>query len=136
MSRVRAGSWLWGYVASSTSLETAHLAAGVLLMFSLVLHMRFRLPAGETPDLRPRQLPELELAFPFDREVGPVLVLIEYRVPLANTGAFVRAIDEVGHVQPVGDPERALPPYGRRDGVAPDFGGLLGPRQQVLEQLL
>jgi len=28
-----------------------------------------------------------------------VLVLIEYRVPLANTGAFVRAIDEVGHVR-------------------------------------
>ena len=94
-----AGSWLWGYAASSTSLETAHLAAGVLLLLSLVLHLRFRLPAGETPDLRPRQLPELELAFPFDREVGPVLVLIEYRVPRANTGAFVRAIDEVGHVR-------------------------------------
>jgi len=28
-----------------------------------------------------------------------VLVLIEYRVPRANTGAFVRAIDEVGHVR-------------------------------------
>ncbi len=94
-----AGSWVWGYAASATSLETAHLAAGVLLLFSLVLHLRFQLPAGETPDLRPRQLPELELAFPFDREVGPVLVLIEYRVPLANAGAFVEAIDEVGHVR-------------------------------------
>jgi hypothetical protein len=94
-----AGSWVWGYAASATSLETAHLAAGVLLLFSLVLHLRFRLPVGETPDLRPRQLPELELAFPFDREVGPVLVLIEYRVPLANAGAFVQAIDDVGHVR-------------------------------------
>ena len=94
-----AGSWVWGYAASATSLETAHLAAGVLLLLSLVLHRRFRLPAGETPDLRPRQLPELDLAFSFDREVGPVLVLIEYRVPLANAGAFVQAIDDVGHVR-------------------------------------
>ena len=28
-----------------------------------------------------------------------MLVLIEYRVPLANAGAFVQAIDEVGHVR-------------------------------------
>ena len=28
-----------------------------------------------------------------------MLVLIEYRVPLANTGSFVRAMDEVGHVR-------------------------------------
>ena len=38
-------------------------------------------------------------------------------------------------MEPVGDLLRAFSPHGRRDGVAPDFGGLLGPRQQVLEQL-
>ena len=72
--------------------------AGVLMLSSLALHLRFQLPAGESPDLRPRQLPELELAFPFDREAGPVLVLIEYRVPLTNADAFVQAIDELGHI--------------------------------------
>jgi hypothetical protein len=94
-----AGSWLWGEVAGVTSLETAHLAAGSLLLLSLALHRRFRLPAGKAPDLSPRQLPELELAFPFDREAGPVLVLVEYQVPLANAAAFVRAMDAVGHVR-------------------------------------
>ena len=58
-----------------------------------------RLPASEAPDLRPRQLPDIKLAFPFDREAGPVMVLIEYRVPLANAAAFVQAMEEVGHVR-------------------------------------
>jgi Transmembrane secretion effector len=63
------------------------------------VHRRWRLPAGAAPDLRPRKLPALELAFPFDPEVGPVLVLVEYRVPPANAAAFVRAMDAVGHVR-------------------------------------
>jgi MFS family permease len=93
------GSWAWGQVAAATSLEVAHLAAGLVLLLSLALHRRWPLPAGEPPDLRPRQLPALELAFPFEREVGPVLVLIEYRVPLGNVHAFVGAMDAVGHVR-------------------------------------
>jgi MFS family permease len=94
-----AGSWLWGQVAALTSLETGYLAAGSLLLLSIALHRRWRLPASEAPDLRPRQLPELKLAFPFDREAGPVMVLIEYRVPIANAAPFVRAMEEVGHVR-------------------------------------
>ena len=93
------GSWAWGYAATATSLEAAHLTAGGMLLLSLVLDRRFKLPIGEPPDLRPRQLPELEPAFPFDREAGPVLVLIEYRLPAATAGAFARAMDEVGHVR-------------------------------------
>ena len=44
-------------------------------------------------------------------------------------------LDEPGDVEPVGDLARALA-HGRGDGVAPDRGGLLGPRQQVVEELL
>jgi MFS family permease len=94
-----AGSWLWGQLAHITSLETGYLAAGSLLLLSIALHRRWRLPASEAPDLRPRQLPELKLAFPFDREAGPVMVLIEYRVALADAAAFARAMEEVGHVR-------------------------------------
>jgi MFS family permease len=94
-----AGSWLWGQVAHVTSIETGYLAAGSLLLLSIALHRRWRLLASDAPDLRPRQLPEIKLAFPFDREAGPVMVLIEYRVPLANAAAFVRAMEAVGHVR-------------------------------------
>ena len=78
------GSWLWGQVAHVASLETGYLAAGSLLLLSIALHRRWRLPAGDATDLRPRQLPELKLAFPFGGKARPVMVLIEYRVPLAN----------------------------------------------------
>jgi MFS family permease len=94
-----AGSWIWGQVAEVTSLETGYLIAGSLLLLSIALHRRWRLPASEAPDLRPRQLPDIKLAFPFDREAGPVMVLIEYRVPLANAAVFVQAMEEVGHVR-------------------------------------
>ena len=94
-----AGSWIWGQVAEVTSLETGYLIAGSLLLLSIALHRRWRLPASWAPDLRPRQLPEIKLAFPFDREAGPVMVLIEYRVPLANAAVFVQAMEEVGHVR-------------------------------------
>ena len=94
-----AGSWLWGQVAHVTSLEAGYVAAGSLLLLSIALHRRWRLPVSDAPDLRPRQLPELKLAFPFDREAGPVMVLIEYRVPLANAAGFARAMEEVGHVR-------------------------------------
>jgi MFS family permease len=93
------GSWLWGEVAAAASIETGFLAAGTLLLLSIALHRRWRLPTGEAPDLRPRQLPDLELAFPFDQEAGPVLILIEYRVPLAHAVPFVQAMDDVGHVR-------------------------------------
>ena len=76
-----AGSWLWGEVADATSLESAFLAVGTLLLSSIALHRRWRLPAGEAPDLA-AQLPDLELAFPFDREAGPLLVMVEYRAGL------------------------------------------------------
>lgn len=77
-------------VAATASLKTGRLAAGLLLLplLRLALHRRVPLPAGEPPALRPRQLAEPELAFPFGREVGSVLVRIAYRVPPANTRAL------------------------------------------------
>ena len=53
-----------------TSLETGYPAAGGLLLLSIGLHRRWRLPASEAPDLRPRQLPEIKLAFPFAARRG------------------------------------------------------------------
>lgn len=93
------GSWVWGHVAALTSLEGAHLATGVCLLLSLAMHLRWQLPAGEAPDLRPRQLTEPKLAFAVEHDVGPVLVLVEYRVPSANAAAFVQAMEDVGHVR-------------------------------------
>ena len=93
------GSWVWGTAAHEIGLGQAQATAGVLLLLSLVLHRTLPMPAGEVPDLRPmdglHEDPTPEVEFGFDE--GPVLVLIEYRVPLPNTGFFARAIEDVGH---------------------------------------
>ena len=65
------GSWLWGQVAHVASLETGYLAAGSLLLLSIALHRRWRLPAGEATDLRARgSCPSSSLPFPSTARPG------------------------------------------------------------------
>jgi predicted MFS family arabinose efflux permease len=93
------GSWAWGELADRTSLEIAYLLAGTLLLGSLALHWLLPLSGGEAPDLQPaaRQepLPTIQAA----AEEGPVMVQIEYEVGPASAPAFIRAMDEVGHLR-------------------------------------
>ena len=93
------GAWGWGAFAERTSLESAYLLAGAVLLGSLALHWLLPVSGGEAPDLQPatRQepLPTIQAA----AEEGPVMVQIEYEVGAANAPAFIRAMDEVGHLR-------------------------------------
>lgn len=93
------GSWAWGRVATMTSLESAHLMAGALLLASLVLHLFLRLPAGEAPDLQPATKQDPLPVVPPAAQEGPVLVQVEYQVGTADAPAFAAAMDEVGHLR-------------------------------------
>jgi hypothetical protein len=93
------GSWAWGELAGMTSLETAHLAAGGMLLLGIALHWRLPLPAGEAPDLQPARHQEPLPAMTAAVEEGPVMVQIEYQVGAADAPAFVAAMDEVGHLR-------------------------------------
>jgi hypothetical protein len=75
-------------------------ASGVVMLASLLLHFTTPLASGPAPDFRPstRRI-EPKLAFPFKEDEGPVLVLVEYRVPTGDARAFARAMDEVGHLR-------------------------------------
>lgn len=87
-----AGSLGWGAVAEQAGIRgTLLIGAGALLVISLVMS-RIRLPVGEA-DLTPsNHWPEPLGAAAVDHDRGPVLVLIEYRVPHADRDAFMRAI--------------------------------------------
>ncbi|MFO1075753.1 MAG: MFS transporter [Geminicoccaceae bacterium] len=93
------GAWAWGALAGLTSLETAQLAAGGLLLGSLVLHRRLPIPGGEAPDLQPAPGPEPLPGLTALVEDGPVMVQIDYEVGPADAPAFVAAMDEVGHLR-------------------------------------
>lgn len=91
------GAWGWGIVGDWTSIETAYLFAGLILLASLALHWLLPMSAA-APDLQPlaRAEPLPEVAGGDD---GPVMVQIEYEIGPADAPAFVAAMDEVGHLR-------------------------------------
>jgi len=93
-----AGSALWGQVAALWSLPLAHFiaAAGALLVIPLT--WRWHLQTGAGIDLTP----SLHWAAPvvsheIEQDRGPVLVTVEYRIDPAKRGAFLAALDRLGH---------------------------------------
>ena len=86
------GSALWGLIAERFSNGTALGAAATGMLISMVVARRFRLP-GTAPDLSPYQFKRTpEPAFEPDPEQGPVLILIEYRIRLAEKAEFTKAV--------------------------------------------
>ncbi len=99
-----AGSLIWGEVASRAGTRTALVAGAVSLVGLLSARFRFPLDAKEgdfTPSLH---WPTPKLVCQPRDEDGPVLVLIEYRVPIQHSDKFAHAL-------------RALERHRRRDGA-------------------
>jgi len=89
------GSLLWGFVAQGLGTPPALLiAAAGLVIAALALH-RLRLPRGEE-DLGPaHHWPEPEMADEIAHDRGPVMILIEYRIPAASRDAFLHAVHKL-----------------------------------------
>ncbi|TPK75295.1 MFS transporter [Mesorhizobium sp. B2-4-17] len=87
-----AGSLGWGAVAEAAGIRgTLLIGAAALFVAGLIMH-RVKLPVGEA-DLAPsNHWPEPLVAAPVENDRGPVLILIEYRVPKTERGAFLRTI--------------------------------------------
>jgi predicted MFS family arabinose efflux permease len=103
-----AGSLAWGEVASRAGTRWALSAGAVSLVALLVVRFRFPLDAKEgdfTPSL---QWPTPKLLCQPQEEDGPVLVVIEYRVPDERAAKFAHAL-------------RALERHRRRTGAI-DWG--------------
>ncbi len=94
------GSWLWGVCAEYGTLRSTLLAAGLLLVASVVVARRWPLHAAGAVDLGPlRSLPDAHVRTGIDPDAGPVVVSIEYRVAAEDAAAFVRAAYELGRTR-------------------------------------
>lgn len=88
------GSALWGLIAERSSSQTALLAAAAGMVIGVPVALGFPLLRGVPPDLSPyqrartRPQPVLEP----EPEEGPVLIVIEYRIRLAEKNEFTRAM--------------------------------------------
>jgi hypothetical protein len=118
------GALLWGVVAKQASTRAAFTAVAVGLLAGAAASRRWRLRAPGDIDVRPAQLwPEPEMVIDPDPSHGPVLVQVEYRVPLERAEAFREAMQPVGRArrrsggerwglfQDGADPERFVEAY-------------------------
>ncbi|MBE0959113.1 MFS transporter, partial [Escherichia coli] len=85
-------SFLWGHLAETMTVHGALLAAGCLLLASVILLYNSRLPEMDAASIsRARASMPGQPSFVFNTRRGMVLVSIEYRIPAERTRDFVRA---------------------------------------------
>jgi MFS family permease len=96
---VTVGALVWGALATRVGIPAAYLVAAAGLVSSTLLRSWFPLRA-EAPDLTPSaHWAEPILASEPDPEEGPVLVLVEYRVPVEHQGDFTTAMARLADVR-------------------------------------
>jgi len=86
------GSFLWGHLAETLSVDGALITAAVLMIGFAVVLYGSHLPdsdGAESSAAPVRSAPPAQV--PFDQRVGAVLVLVEYRVPAQQVTRFLRA---------------------------------------------
>lgn len=119
------GSWVWGEFATLRSPSIALLIAGLLMLASIALRHRYRMPiVPGSGELSPaRAWPEREAVLEFDRRNVPVLTRCEYRVAVERGDAFAAAMRAVRRLRrrdgarrwrlwhDVADPERWIESY-------------------------
>jgi MFS family permease len=94
------GALAWGLVVKQTDTRVAFTAVAVGLLAGVVAARRWRLRAPGAIDVRPAQpWPEPDMVIEPDPRHGPVLVQVEYRVPLERAEAFRAAMQPVGRAR-------------------------------------
>ncbi|MBL8697300.1 MAG: MFS transporter [Alphaproteobacteria bacterium] len=119
------GSWLWGEFATLRTPAVALVIAGLLMLASIGLRHRYRMPAVPgASELSPaRAWPESKAVLEFDRMNVPVLARCEYRVAVDRGDEFAASMRAVRRLRrrdgarrwrlwhDVADPERWVESY-------------------------
>ncbi len=94
------GSWIWGDIASRRGLRVSLVLSCLGLLLGAIATRRFRLSQAGEIDVTPAmQWPEPSVTRMPAPDDGPVLVMIEYRIPSAQALEFTRAMYEVGPIR-------------------------------------
>jgi MFS family permease len=94
------GSWTWGHFATAAGVREALTVAGLCSLVSLVAARWLPIAIEGLGSLDPRARgalapPSVEIS----STSGPIVVVIEYRVPSANAAEFAEVINDVGRIR-------------------------------------
>lgn len=116
---VAAGSWIWGRFAEDVSLPASLCLSGVVLVGTMLLGARWRVPQTADDNLEPASTwTEVELRTEIDPSTGPVILFVEYAVSEERVAGFLAAMAELRQIrrrdgarrwtllQDLADPER------------------------------
>lgn len=94
------GAWAWGDLATRDGLREALTVAGIASLTTFAVARWMPVSVASSGSLDPQAFgavepPQVDL----HPASGPIVVTIEYRVPLANARAFVAAANELGRIR-------------------------------------
>jgi MFS family permease len=93
-----AGSAIWGTIAGVFGLPGALFLSAAGALAAIPLTWRWKLHHGAEVDLTPSMhWPAPVVAHTFERDRGPVLVTVEYRIDPRERDRFLAAIEKLGH---------------------------------------
>ena len=91
------GSTVWGKVAAVLGLPAAHFIAATGLLVAIPLTWVWKLQAGIGVDLTPSMhWPAPITSYTIQRDRGPVLVTVEYRIRPQDRDEFLQVLEELG----------------------------------------
>jgi len=94
------GSWTWGHFATAAGVREALTVAGLCSLVSLVAARWLPIAIEDLGSLDPRERGTLAPpSVQINSTSGPIVVVIEYRVPSENAVEFVEVINEVGRIR-------------------------------------
>jgi len=95
-----AGAWMWGHLASATGLRTTLAVAAVSALSTFAVARWLPVQVARSGSLDPQvartvEAPRVEI----HESAGPIVVTIEYQVPVANAAKFIDTINDLGRVR-------------------------------------
>src|SRR5262249_58712513 len=92
-----AGSAIWGLVADMVGLQGAQFIAAAGALAAIPLTWRWKLQTGAAVDHTPAMhWPEPVVTHAVERDQGPVVVTMEYRIDPRDRGRFLAAMEQLG----------------------------------------
>lgn len=87
------GSWLWGAVADAEGPSRALVGAGVVLVLTALVGLRYRLPEFSALNLDPlNTFREPELMLDLKARSGPIMIMVDFSIAQEDVPAFLAAM--------------------------------------------